>query len=389
MSSATEVFDPYREWLGIEPQELPADHYRLLGLPRFEADAGKILAAADGRMRLIRSNQMGPRGTFTHTLLNEITAAKLCLLSLLAKAQYDQFLHELQDAPNSSRAPAHFFPTAVPLMSLPPAYSPYRAAGVPPLEPPLAAPPVVPMAVPLAPPKQARKSELAVDEDKPPSEDETPSEGETTQQGSRLRALGLMAIAILLIAGGIWGAARYFFPPAENTDVVTNPDGSGSKGTGSDREQPEPPPDPAAKATVVMQEGSGELSLPPSAAALVGATSLKIDISENVLSGWTSADDAAIWKFKLLRPGFFKLELSYAAAHEGEDLGLELLLDEEEPRKFLLASTGGADKFMAVSHTIVVKASGPHTIAIRPTAAVPEDSLVIKSLRLIPVGGQP
>lgn len=387
MSSATEVFDPYREWLGIEPQELPADHYRLLGLPRFEADAGKILAAADGRMRLIRSNQMGPRGAFTHTLLNEITAAKLCLLSPLAKVQYDQFLRELESAPSTSRAPAHFFPTAVPLMALPPAYSPYRAAGVPTLEPPLAAPPALPLAVPLAPPKPARKSELAVDEDKPSSEDETASEGEAPQQGSRLRTLGMMAIAVLLIAGGIWGAGKYFFPPAENTDVVTNPEGS--SGEEQPEAKPEVPPDPAAKATVVMQEGSGELSLPPSAAALVGATSLKIDISENVLSGWTSADDAAIWKFKLLRPGFFKLELSYAAAHEGEDLGLELLLDEEEPRKFQLASTGGADKFMAVAHTIVVKASGPHTITIRPTAAVPEDSLVIKSLRLIPVGGQP
>ena len=77
MSSATEIFDPYREWLGIEPHEMPADHYRLLGLPRFEADAGKIVAAADGRMALIRSNQTGPRGAYAHTLLNEISAAKL------------------------------------------------------------------------------------------------------------------------------------------------------------------------------------------------------------------------------------------------------------------------------------------------------------------------
>ena len=133
MSSATEVFDPYREWLGIEPHELPADHYRLLGLPRFEADVAKIAAAADGRMGLIRSNQTGPRGAFTYTLLNEITAAKLCLLAPVAKAQYDKFLQEFlkerTKAHHAARAPATFFPTAVPLTALPPAYSPYQAAA--------------------------------------------------------------------------------------------------------------------------------------------------------------------------------------------------------------------------------------------------------------------
>ena len=379
MSSATEVFDPYREWLGIEPHELPADHYRLLGLPRFETDAGKIAAAADGRMGLIRSNQTGPRGAFTHTLLNEITAAKLCLLSPVAKAQYDKFLQERMKAYGPAAAPARFFPTAVPLSALPPAYSPYQAAGVPTLQPPLAAPPVAPMAVPLAPPKQVPKSELAVDEDKPPSEEE-----ESTPKGSRLRIVAIMAIGVLLIAGGIWGASRYFFPPVENTDIVNNPEGSGGE-----EPKPETPPDPAAKATVVLQEGSGELSLPPSAAALTGATSLKIAISENVLSGWTSADDAATWKFKLLRPGFFKLDLTYANARDGEDIGLEMLLGDEQFPKLHLPPTGGADKFETISHTIVVKASGSHTFTIRPAAAVPEGSLIIKSLRLIPVGGQP
>ena len=377
MSSATEVFDPYREWLGIEPHELPADHYRLLGLSRFEADLAKIAAAADGRMGLIRSNQTGPRGAFTYTLLNEITAAKLCLLSPVAKAQYDKFLQEFLQNRRQAQGPvvpARFFPTAVPLTALPPAYSPYQTAGVPTLEPPLAAPPVVPMAVPLAPPKQVRKSELAVDEDKPPSEEEP------SPQSPRLRMVlivSMMAIAILLIGGGIWGTSRYFFPPV------------GSSSEGQLEAKPETPPDPLAKATAVLQEGSGEISLPPSAAVLTGAASLKIAISEHVLSGWTSAEDAAIWKFKFQRPGFFKLDLIYAAAHDGEDIGLELMLDDEQLHKFHLAPTGGADKFQTVSHTVVVKASGTHTFSIRPAGMVLADSLTIKSIRFIPVGGQP
>lgn len=385
MSSATEVFDPYREWLGIEPHELPADHYRLLGLARFEGDLGKIATAADERMRLIRSNQTGPRGAFTYTLLNEISAAKLCLQSPVAKAQYDRFLQERTNSRNAASAPAQFFPTAVPLKALPPAYSPYQTAGVPTLEPPLAAPPVVPMAVPVAPPKQVRKSELAVDPNKAPSVEE-----EAPPQSSRLRVAAIMVVAVLLIAGGIWGAGKYLAPTTETTEAPKNPDGSGGTGgEGQPEADPETPPDPAAKATVVLQEGSGELSLPPSAAVLTGATTLKIEISEHVLRGWTSPEDRATWKFKLQRPGFFKLELTYSAAQDGEETGLDLLLGEEPVHKFHLAPTGGADKFQAVSTTIVVKASGTHSFTIHPTAAVAADSLTIKSIRLIPVGGQP
>src|SRR5262245_28549834 len=122
MSSAADVFDPYREWLGIEPRELPADHYRLLGLARFEGDAAKIAAAADGRMQLIRAKQTGPRGAHAHAILNEIATARLCLLSPIAKAQYDRYLHERMRLSGPAAAPVAFFPTAVPLSALPAAY---------------------------------------------------------------------------------------------------------------------------------------------------------------------------------------------------------------------------------------------------------------------------
>jgi hypothetical protein len=225
---------------------------------------------------------------------------------------------------------------------------------------------------------------LAVDTDKPSSEEDLRT------RGSLLGKSGLMAVAILLIAGGIWVAGKYLLPPTDKPDIIQNP--GSAPGTENPGEQPEenpqPPPDPAAKATVVLQEGSGELDLPPSAAVLTGTPRLKIAISENVLCGWTSADDAATWKFKLQRPGFFKLELAYAAAHEGKEIELELLLGDETLHRFHLASTGGEDQFQTVSHIIVVKASGTRALTIRPTAAIPKESLTIKSVRLIPVGGQ-
>src|SRR6478672_9568292 len=83
------AFDPYDEWLGIEPYEQPADHYRLLGVARFETDAQRIAEAADQRMALIRSFQTGRRAAFTQKLLNELATARVCLLDKRTKADYD------------------------------------------------------------------------------------------------------------------------------------------------------------------------------------------------------------------------------------------------------------------------------------------------------------
>ena len=46
---ASTGFDPYHKWLGIPPEEQPPNHYRLLGLPPFEADLDVIDAAAKAR----------------------------------------------------------------------------------------------------------------------------------------------------------------------------------------------------------------------------------------------------------------------------------------------------------------------------------------------------
>ena len=82
-------FDPYQQWLGIDPDQHPIDHYRLLGLPKFESDATKIDQAADERMALVRSFQTGRRGQFTHRILNELSSAKLCLTNTATKTKYD------------------------------------------------------------------------------------------------------------------------------------------------------------------------------------------------------------------------------------------------------------------------------------------------------------
>jgi len=54
-------FDPYYTWLGIPPEEQPADHYRLLGVKQFEDNSEVIQNAADQRMSHLRSFQTGKR----------------------------------------------------------------------------------------------------------------------------------------------------------------------------------------------------------------------------------------------------------------------------------------------------------------------------------------
>ncbi len=82
-------FDPYYHWLGVPPDEQPANHYRLLGLQKYESDARVIENAADRQMNHVRSFQLSAHKSDCQRLLNELAAARLCLLSAEKKEAYD------------------------------------------------------------------------------------------------------------------------------------------------------------------------------------------------------------------------------------------------------------------------------------------------------------
>ncbi len=90
--STTEQFDPYYTWLGIRPEEQPADHYRLLGVSRFEGNAEVIEHAADRQMSHLRSLQTGKFAVQGQAILNQVSRARICLLDPQQKANYDQAL---------------------------------------------------------------------------------------------------------------------------------------------------------------------------------------------------------------------------------------------------------------------------------------------------------
>ena len=100
-------FDPYHIWLGIPSEEQPPNHYRLLGIMPFESNSDAIQNAADRQMTHLRTFQTGERAEFSQRLLNEVAAAKVCLLNPSKKAAYDaQLKARLQGISPLAPAPA-------------------------------------------------------------------------------------------------------------------------------------------------------------------------------------------------------------------------------------------------------------------------------------------
>jgi hypothetical protein len=107
-----DVFDPYHKWLGIPSSEQPANHYRLLGVAIFEQDADVIDSAANQRMSYLQDMATGPHVEDSQRILNEISSARLCLLNVQRKSQYDSLLKSQIDKATAANSPAETAPAA-------------------------------------------------------------------------------------------------------------------------------------------------------------------------------------------------------------------------------------------------------------------------------------
>lgn len=130
-----ESFDPYHKWLGIPPAEQPPNHYRLLGIGVFESDPDVIEQAADRQMSHVQTHKTGSHSAFSQKLLNELAAAKLCLLNQADKAGYDAMLRQRLSPPPVAQALSPSPPTVSP-----PA-APNPSVGIRPAPAPLMPPP--------------------------------------------------------------------------------------------------------------------------------------------------------------------------------------------------------------------------------------------------------
>jgi len=97
-----EAFDPYHIWLAIPPEKQPPNHYDLLGIPLFESNDEVISFAADQRMGHLRNLAASTHSEQSQKLLNEVAAAKICLLNKQTKSAYDAGLQASRQATNVS-----------------------------------------------------------------------------------------------------------------------------------------------------------------------------------------------------------------------------------------------------------------------------------------------
>jgi hypothetical protein len=85
----SETFDPYHRWLGIPAEEQPPHHYRLLGIAPFESDREVIDSVAMRHIGFLQEITDAAHVKHAQRLLNELAAARRCLLDPNRKAAYD------------------------------------------------------------------------------------------------------------------------------------------------------------------------------------------------------------------------------------------------------------------------------------------------------------
>ena len=346
--TAPHEFDPYNQWLGIPRDQQPADHYRLLGLARFESDRHKIETAADERMSLVRKHQTGPRGLVTQPLLNELAAARNCLLSDDSRRAYDEKLRTSHPAP---------------------------MAKVVPVQAPLEEPPIVISA--------------SADELETAPEDELQPES-PTGNSLALSFLG-MAAAVIAVAGITYGIGRLIMnartqprPQPLVSKKSDNP-ATSAESNPSDKPNDDRTSLPPSAGVVVMQEASRDVHLTAATAALAGNVQLTPTGGDETLSGWSAAGDSAAWRFKLQRPGFFRMELRYGATDEAGGRELTVTIDDRPAKSWTVLPTGGLESVKTQQQTVAITASGLHTLTIRLANDLMRQSLAISEVRLVPL----
>jgi hypothetical protein len=188
-----EAFDPYHIWLGIPPEEQPANRYRLLGIRAFETNPDVIESAADRQMAYLRTLQSGKNARLSQQLLNEVSATRVCLLNPQAKAAYDQQLR----AALAAVAPPR--PAVGPIVSLPVAH-PIGSAS------------------PQAPPPAANWDQLIGDVESRPRM----TSGQSIRSASARRASKNRLIYVCVTAGLLLAAAAgiAYYALSANADGV-------------------------------------------------------------------------------------------------------------------------------------------------------------------------
>ena len=348
------TFDPYETWLKIAPQERPIHHYRLLGIALFENDSNVIQAAADERMRHVRTFQTGARAEHSQRLMTELAQAKLCLLDADTKATYDAVLQgkvasqpAIQPPPLAASQP-------------PPVAKPQTESTA---EPPVVSPPAATV-----------------------GHAEEPDDLSDRPFYFQPWFPVVLVASAMLFAFGAWGIVAAITsrdaevvnaPPVEPT-VVENP-------------EVETPTDhlPVDDAVVIMQEAGGQVNLSAGTAVLEGFPRLIVRDGTNEIIDITSTDDRLTWHFQVEKAAAFRIEATYATTSAAAGGQFKLQTETESTKSLSTRDTGGPNSFTSERIGFIwLRRAGTHQLTLVPESIPEGNSLMtLRTLRLVPVTG--
>ena len=316
----SEPFDPYSKWLGIEAHELPADHYRLLGLQRFESDPAVIEAAADKRMSHVRRFQTGPRSADTQKLLNELASARICLSNPGAKAAYDQVLQAVL----SSSA---------------------------------------------APPQVAQIAS-------PPIERGTIANDRATKPTPQRPAAAIAAIVVLFVGAMVALALRWREPHANQPRSAESSSSRIRDSLAQQHEAGSREPDE------IVQQADKSLNLDAGSAELHGPT-LRLDLSGDaeVITEWRSMDDWVSWTFDVDQvppQGVFHVRVTYEAGPESDGGKFLLVIGDIEKE----CEIRGLGEPVTDEYFLPVPHRGEQTLAVRAKSKPSSQLMSLRSVTL-------
>jgi hypothetical protein len=313
-------FDPFRDWLEIEPHEHPVDHYRLLGLRRFESNPEMIEAAADERMKRIRSYQTGPRGRLTQPILNAISKARLCLLDAHKRADYD---HQLQGLDQLTQQGDEGDVSA----------------------------------------EQSAEISLAIKD----------LCWTINDLGIRRRSRlpWISAVVVMVAAIGIGLLIR---DQRSNSDTEVKQEEPVVK---------EPPAKEDGQ-VVVVQEATGEVNLSVSVAEVQGENMQLDIARQQVHGWKTTDDLVRWRFHVVDGLGSFLLKVEYAAEEQSGGGEFSVQLDDQDPTLMDVVATGSRTQFRNDEKYVMIKSTGEHTLTLRARRLVGDELMVLHSIKLVP-----
>jgi hypothetical protein len=277
-------------------------------------------------MAHLRTFQTGPRASFTQQLLNEVAAARVCLLNSEAKAAYDQMLEGALSA------------TA----------EPPRSDSATPPEPP-----------PTAPEQE--------DTRQPPA-----------RQSPTMLSWVVAFSVVLLVAVGLGaGIARYAmdYEFGDPGDELTTFELSEERRKEVAAEEHAP--------VLIYQEADGGIHFTATVAQLHGPTLRRRLMNDvDVITDWESMDDWVSWKFKVVKlppQGVFQVQVTYAAKPEADGGTFVLAVGDHETE----CEIRGTGQPVTDEHFLAVPRNGEQTLTLRPKSKPSQRLMTLKSVTFV------